>query len=466
MKISHRLALSMAALAVLSVFLLAGLIYNSNSNIFSRYIDRSISVQCQHWADSLATYYISQGSWDGVQSYLQSPSAMTSSGRHFRGGWGAGTNSQRFMMGEEIVVVDASHEVVGDSSGTRLGEKMSNTDLKNAYPLLLDNKYIGSVIFYNTGVNRLGELEVDFLHNMSRATLLAALLTLIIAILLAVFISNKISHPVSDLVRATNQLAEGHWQTRAEVRGDQELAVLADNFNLLAQKLEEAQNRRENMTADIIHELKTPLAILRGNLESLQSGALKPSEETYLSLQDEVIRLSKVVDDLDVLSRVESGRLALELTVCNLAQLLDALFPIINTLELQGKQFISTIADDLPSLYVDRNRILQVLINLLSNAMAYTPEGGTVSLRADKGEAGFVHIAISDSGKGIEQEDLEHIFDRFYRAERSRSRRLGGTGLGLAIAQGFVEAHQGKIWAESTPGQGSTFHLLLPAVTA
>ncbi|MGS0763195.1 HAMP domain-containing sensor histidine kinase [Syntrophomonas curvata] len=463
MKISHRLALSMAAMAVLSVFLLAGLIYNSTSNIFSRYIDRSISVQCQHWAGSLTAYYAARGSWDGLQSYLQSSTGdIAVPGHHFRGR-GLGMSSQRYLMGSEVVVVDASHQVVGDSNGTRLGRTLSSKDWQNAYPLLIDNMYIGSVIFFNAGVSRLGDLEVDFLHNMSRATLLAALLTLIIAILAAIFISHKISHPISDLVRATNQLAEGRWQTRAPVGGDQEFAVLADNFNLMAQKLEEAQNRRENMTADIIHELKTPLSILRGNLESLQSGALNPSEETYLSLQDEVIRLSKLVDDLEVLSRVESGRLALNLKACELPPLLDALFPIINTLELQGKNFSSEIADDVPALYVDKDRILQVLINLLSNAMAYTPEGGTIKLAAGKGEGGFVHIAISDSGKGIEEQDLEHIFDRFYRAERSRSRRLGGTGLGLAIARGFVEAHQGKIWAESTPGQGSTFHLLLPA---
>lgn len=217
------------------------------------------------------------------------------------------------------------------------------------------------------------------------------------------------------------------------------------------------------MTADIIHELKTPLSILRGNLESLQSGALVASEETFLSLQDEVIRLTKLVEDLEVLSRLESGRLALDLQPCEISELLDALFPIINTLELQGKIFKSEIADDLPPLYVDRGRTLQVLINLLSNAMSYTPEGGSITLQA-KEEEGFIHLSISDSGKGIEEQDLKHIFDRFYRADRSRSRRLGGTGLGLAIAQGFVEAQKGKIWAESTPGKGSTFHLLLPSV--
>jgi signal transduction histidine kinase len=299
---------------------------------------------------------------------------------------------------------------------------------------------------------------------MSRATLLAGLLTLIIAVILAIFISRKISQPISELALATNQLAEGNWSTRARVKGDQEIAILADNFNLMAQKLEEAQTRRENMTADIIHELKTPLSILRGNLESLQSGALEASEETFLSLQDEVIRLTKLVEDLEVLSRLESGNLALDLQPCEISGLIDALFPIINTLELQGKIFKSELTDDLPPLYVDRGRTLQVLINLLSNAMSYTPEGGSITLQAKKGVEGFVHLTICDSGKGIEEPDLQHIFDRFYRVDRSRSRRLGGTGLGLAIARGFVEAQQGKIWAESTPGKGSTFHLLLPTV--
>jgi len=455
----------MAAMAILSVLLLAGLIYNSTSNIFSRYIDRSVSVQCQHWANSLTAYYIAQGNWDGLQSYLQDPVDDNTPGHHYRAR-GLGLNPQRSLTGGEIVVTDADNRVVGDSSGTRLGNSLTDRDLKNAYPLMVEGSYIGSVAFFNTSANRLGELEIDFLHNMSRATFLAALLTLILALLLAVFISNKISQPIGNLVQATNNLAEGHWHTRAPVGGDQEFALLAENFNLMATKLEEAQNRRENVTADIIHELKTPLSILRGNLESLQSGALRPSEETYLSLQDEVIRLTKLVDDLDLLSRAESGRLSLNRGVWDISQLLDGLFPIINTLELQGKMFTSKTEVGLPSLYVDKDRILQVLINLLSNAMAYTPEGGTITFAACGGKDGFVHIAISDSGKGIGEQDLKHIFDRFYRAERSRSRRLGGTGLGLAIAQGFVQAHQGKIWAESTPGQGSTFHLLLPAAAA
>lgn len=463
MKISHRLTLTMAAVAILSVFLLAGLIYNSTGSIFSRYINRTITLQYQRWAEGLQSYYAEQGNWDNLQTYLQNPAGNVVSPGHRRGR-GPGVNAQRFMMGD-IVVVDANHMVIGNSSGTRLGEYMSDRELKNAYPLEVGNKYIGSVIFYETEMNRLGELEIDFLTNMSRATLLAALLTLIIAIILAIFISRKISHPISKLALATNQLAQGNWSTRAQVQGDQEIIVLADNFNSMAHKLEEAQTRRENMTADIIHELKTPLSILRGNLESLQSGALVVSEETFLSLQDEVIRLTKLVEDLEVLSRLENGNLALNLQPCEMSGLLDALFPIINTLELQGKVFKSEIADNLPPLYVDKGRTLQVLINLLSNAMYYTPEGGTIILQANKGKEGFVHLIISDSGKGIEEQDLKHIFDRFYRADRSRSRRLGGTGLGLAIARGFVEAQEGSIWAESTPGKGSTFHLLLPAVT-
>jgi signal transduction histidine kinase len=461
MKISHRLTLAMAALAVFSIFVLAGLIYDSTGNIFSRYINRSISVQHQRWAEGLESFYAEQGSWENLQVYLQNPAGNTNSPGHHRGR-GPGANAQRFMMGD-IVVVDANHQIIGDSSDTRLGKYVSDVELKNAYPLQVGNKYIGSVIFYETGMNRLGELEIDFLTNMSRATLLAGLLTLIIAVMLAIFISRKISQPISELALATNQLAEGNWSTRAKIKGDQEITVLADNFNLMAQKLEEAQTRRENMTADIIHELKTPLSILRGNLESLQSGALVASEETFLSLQDEVIRLTKLVEDLEVLSRLESGNLALNLQPCEISGLIDALFPIINTLELQGKIFKSELVDDLPPLYVDRNRTLQVLINLLSNAMSYTPEGGSITLQAKK-EEGFVHLTISDSGKGIEEQDLKHIFDRFYRADRSRSRRLGGTGLGLAIARGFVEAQEGKIWAESTPGKGSTFHLLLPTV--
>ncbi|MGR6837197.1 sensor histidine kinase [Syntrophomonas erecta] len=466
MKIKHRLALSMAGVGIISILITAAFMYGSTRDLFSQYLTRTASLQSQQLVDAVTDYYLANGTLEDIQSWLEENPMRPGHGRSTHGmhsGWNMrGPGYTHIMNNRTILIIDPNGQIVGDSTGRRLGESASRQELNQGYPITVDDHYACRVVFPGGQNMLLGNLEKDFLRSITVYSGTAAVISLLIALLLGFSISNKISRPVSSLALATNRLANGELNTRAEVNGDQEIVLLAQNFNLMAKKLEENRTLRENLTADIIHELKTPLAILRGNLESMQSRIIKPNEENLMSLQDEVIRLSKLVDDLELLTRLESGQLPLELKPHSLADLLDALFPIINTMELEGKHFIPQIPSDLPAIYIDRNRILQVLINLLTNAMNYTPTGGEISLMAESFDQEHIHIMIRDNGKGIEPDILPHIFDRFYRVEKSRSRKLGGMGLGLAIARGFVEAHQGKIWAESELGKGSTFHVLLP----
>lgn len=469
MRLSRRLSLSMALLALVSILLLSGLLYFSTRSLFSQYISGTQSLQSRNWVEFLQDYYRQNGSLEGVQDLLSRgvPSGNVASSRSLRGHHGTANGQHGHMLGNgrQVVVVDSSGQVVGDSSGTRLGMTLPPTEQRNALPIIVNGQTVGGVLFPGLESTRLGNLEVNFLKNLAGWSLLAGLLTLLLALGAGIFISKKITRPLSQLSEAADCLARGDVTSRAPVAGDEEIAHLAEAFNFMAEKLEETRIIRDNLTADIIHELKTPLAILRGNLESLQSGILPPSEETFISLQDEAIRLTKLVDDLAVLNRAESGRLPLQPVSCALEEILEGLAPLLLQVDLEEKDFHLQKAADLPRLWVDRERTLQVLINVLGNALAFTPPGGQIVLQAFP-EGKEVHLQIADSGPGIPGEDLPHVFDRFYRADKSRSRRLGGTGLGLAIARSFVQAQGGQIWAESTPGQGSVFHILLPAAGA
>lgn len=465
MRLSRRLSLSMALLALVSIILLSGLLYFSTRNLFSHYISSSQSLQSRTWVEFLQDYYQQTGSLDGVQDLLArgvpwvtGPSAGLT--RHHAAG--NGLHGRRGGNGRQVVVINARGQVVGDTTCIWLGKMLPPSEQSNALPLVVDGQTVGGVLFPGLESTRLGDLEINFLKNLAGWSLLAGLLTLLMALAAGVFISKKITRPLHQLSESADCLARGDVTSRAAVEGDEEIAHLAEAFNLMAEKLEETRLIRENLTADIIHELKTPLAILRGHLESLQSGVLPPSEETFISLQDEAIRLSKLVDDLAELNRAETGRLPLKPAPCSLEEILEGLTPLLMQIELEEKKFHLEVAEGLPRLWVDRERIIQVLINVLGNALAFTPPGGEIVLRAFP-EGKGLHLQVADSGPGINRDDLPHVFDRFYRADKSRSRRRGGTGLGLAIARSFVQAQGGQIWAESSPGQGSIFHIVLPA---
>lgn len=471
MKIPQRLALSMALIAVLSVLLAAGFIYGSTRTLFSQYLYQTASGQAQRWVAVVQDYYRQTGSLEGLQPFLfpsgDDPSAFMRPGAGSRRGWnsyGPGPGMRHAVENQGLLVVDARGRVVADAGGQQLDSVLTGPQVTGGLPVEVGGGIVARVILPGPANLALGDLEMRFLTSIARYSALAAVLAIAAALGLGYLLSRRISRPVIDLAGATNRLAEGDLNIRAQVYGDSEIAQLGKNFNLMAQKLQETRTIRENLTADLIHELKTPLAILRGNLESMQSGVVPPGEETLMSLQDEVIRLAKLVDDVELLSRAETGTLPLERGCYSVGELLDNLFPIIHALESEGKVFASDVPADLPDLLVDKHRMLQVMINLMTNAMAHTSPGGKIRLRALPGPDRCLLLTLQDEGQGIPPEKLPYIFDRFYRVDPSRSRTLGGTGLGLAIAKGIVEAHGGRIWAESQLGQGSTFHLLLPTV--
>lgn len=284
-----------------------------------------------------------------------------------------------------------------------------------------------------------------------------------VAIIVSVVASRQIVQPIDHLLQVTRRIAAGHYAERAPLIGDRELTRLAAQFNMMAEALERAEQRRVALIGDVAHELRTPLATIAGYVEGILDGVVETDEETWALVLDEVNRLRRLTDDLQQLSRVESRQITLASTSVDPAHLIEAAVTRL-TPQFTAKniELHVNIEQHLPPVWADSDRILQVLINLLGNALQYTPVGGRVVIGADSaGEA--IRFWVQDSGIGIAAEHLPHLFERFYRVDKSRTRATGGAGIGLTICKGLVEMHGGEIWATSAgPGCGATFYFTLP----
>jgi signal transduction histidine kinase len=260
-------------------------------------------------------------------------------------------------------------------------------------------------------------------------------------------------------------MERGDLAQRVPVRGGGELGELARAFNAMAEAVASNEQLRRHMVSDVAHELRTPLTNIRGHLEALCDGVLAPDRETFDSLLEEAGLLTRLVEDLQQLALAEAGQLRLEREPAQVEEIVGRTATAVQAQFTARELRLATdCSPGLPTVDIDAERIGQVLRNLLNNAAAYTPKGGRVAISARHSD-GYVEVSVADSGIGIAPEDLPYVFERFYRADRSRARATGGAGLGLAIAKQLVEAHGGRIWVESDLGQGTKFTFTLPAPT-
>jgi signal transduction histidine kinase len=300
------------------------------------------------------------------------------------------------------------------------------------------------------------------LAGINRALLLAAVVAGLAAVLLTVGLSRRILGPVSTLTAAARRMERGDLSQRVEVQSNDEIGELARAFNAMADGLTRLEDLRRSMVSDVAHELRTPLSNIRGYLEALQDGVVEPKREIIDSLHEEAMLLNRLVDDLQELALAEAGQLRLERQSVAPADLVNRAMEAARAQAAAGGITLQVdLPADLSLVDVDPQRIGQVLGNLLSNALTHTPPGGEVVVAAQARES-EVELSVSDTGEGILPEHLPYIFERFYRADKSRSRATGGTGLGLAIARQLVEAHGGRIEVESEVGRGTQFTFTLP----
>ena len=399
---------------------------------------------------TLETYYAENGSWDGVQTVLSTAQA------HGRG------MGQGGMMNQRFIVTNAQGEVVADSAGTAVGTSLTASELNAATTLESDGETVGYLVAQG-GMGYTQGDETYLVTRLNQAALIAGAVAGGLALILAVLLAMQLLRPVRDLTRAAKQMAQGDLSQRVPVKGKDELAELGRMFNFMAGSLQQAEESRKAMTADIAHELRTPLAVQRANLEALQDGIYPLSADNLQPVLEQNRMLTRLVDDLRTLALADAGQLTLERAPTDLSGLLQGVIerfqPQANG---QGVRLVLEMTKThLPLLDLDAIRVEQILTNLLSNGLRYTPQDGTIRVGV-QGQGPEVDVTVRDSGPGIPEESLPFVFERFYRADKARARAEGGSGLGLAIARQLARAHGGELSAANHPEGGAAFTLRLP----
>jgi histidine kinase len=319
------------------------------------------------------------------------------------------------------------------------------------------------------GMGRDTDLFASFRAAVSESLLLAASAATVAAVVVSLLVTRRVVAPVRQMMVASRRIAEGNYAERVQVRGApepdemDELDQLAVTFNQMADKLERTEAMRRQLIGDVAHELRTPLSTIKGSVEGLMDGVLEPTAANLHQIYREADRLERLVGDLQELSRVEAGAFELHRKAVEVEELVSsAAERLVGQFDEKGVRLEIDLAADLPTVLADPDRIGQVMLNLLGNALQYTPSGRQVEVRA-RHQDQLLEIEIRDEGIGIPAEHLPHVFTRFYRVDRSRSRAGGGSGIGLTIAKHLVEAHGGQIWASSPgSGKGSSFTFTLP----
>jgi two-component system OmpR family sensor kinase/two-component system sensor histidine kinase BaeS len=372
-------------------------------------------------------------------------------------GQGQGRGRSGFGSSDRLLLVGADGQVLADSQDSLVGERLTNTELSFGAPIEVAGRTVGTLIIPAAeGVHE--SQEAQFLGEVNNSLLWAGLVAGIVALVLGALLARQLTAPLRSLTDAAHGLAEGEV-TQVQVRSQDEIGELARAFNDMAQSLSQQETLRRNLMADIAHELRTPLTVMRGDLEALLDGVFEPSPQALASLQEETLLLSRLVDDLRALAQAEAGQLRLDREPTDLALLLQGVVEsFAHQAESQGQTLSLEASPNLPMVEADPQRVRQVVANLVSNALRHAPHSSKVVVSAWQQDSA-VQVSVADNGPGIAPADLPHVFDRFWQGGPGR---VEGSGLGLAIARELVRAHGGRIWVESAPGQGSTFHFTLP----
>lgn len=453
--LAFKLTLAFLFVGLVGAALMAFFFWQGTQRRFDQFIfdrDRSSTVGI------LAEYYQAHGGWQGVE--LGSQDFPPPPDRNW---------SKAPDIAAAIIVFDAQNRVVLTQGDIGAITRAMKSEMARAVPIEVNGAIVGKVVFAPHSRRPLPESpENRFRTDISRAIGYSALGAMAVALLLGIFLASTLTRPIRELTAATRSLARGDMDQKVEVQTKDEIGQLAESFNQMSADLARASRLRRKMTADIAHELRTPLSLILGYTESVSDGKLPATQETMDIMHDEAKRLSRLVDDLRVLSLADAGELSLDCYPTDPRSLLEQTLRK-RSPEAQQRELNIQIESepDLPLVNVDPDRLVQVLDNLVSNALRHTAAGGQVTLSAAvQDDQQSVVLQVSDTGDGIAVDDLPFVFDRFYRADQSRQRQGAESGLGLAIAKSIVESHGGSISVSSTVGRGATFTITLPVAAA
>ncbi|GEM_PF-385584 len=331
------------------------------------------------------------------------------------------------------------------------------------YDLMYNGKQAGYLTVGYYGPYALNDAELNLINNLNRTLFALGVALAGIAAVLVFLLSRYFTRPISEVVGATAKIANGEYgETIHTQPKTQELASLVESVNEMSETLRLRDEQKRRMTADIAHELRTPLSNLQSHAEAVMDGVWEPTPELFQSIHEEILRLTRIVAQLRELNELESEQLQLDIDSMDVAELFESIRSDFSVrFQSKGVLLLRALSDGPATLWCDRDRLKQCLVNLVSNALRATPQGGHVMLSCEQ-TSEQICIAVADTGIGMERKDLDQMFERFYRADPSRSKNTGGMGVGLAITKAIVEAHGGQISAQSAPHIGTTVTMAFP----
>ena len=441
MRLTSKISLILVVMVLVTGCLIGVLCIENINDALDEYLYETHEVMLNDWARTFVTYYTYNGNnWDGVET-LGHVAELKQSG---------------------VVLSNLNGRVLYHYDDAYIGRQVPQEIYSRGYILRVDNQVIGilypAALFSDTFM----QLEQNFVKSTMVAVVKGAFFTSLFAIIIGMALSIHIVHPVRELTRAAKRMAKGNFEEPLPIYSTDEIGDLSRSFNTMAQEIEHGIEMRKQMMADTSHELRTPLTVLASKLEfTLEQN--KPLEtEEIVVLYDEVIRLKGLVNELQDLSKLEAGHTVLDKTLIKFADYFED-FAVLLDAEAESRNMTLDVnLKEAPEYcYADPKRLKQIVLNLVNNAFRYTPEGGTVTIIAKEQNGDFL-FSVQDTGMGIAPEDVNKIFDRFYRTDRSRDRESGGSGLGLAITKALVDAHGGWIKVDSQLNEGTTFTIMLP----
>ncbi|MFC2058820.1 ATP-binding protein [Chloroflexota bacterium] len=448
--LQFRLLLTFVVVIAVAVGSIAFLASRAANDKIQRHEEQSSLLQSNRAQVLIESYYSKQRSWSGVQSLVEHTAAIS---------------------GRRIVLVDRKGMVVADSEQSLIGQQIDVGWGDRSMPIItggMMGQMPAGTLYFNPQIvpdsvsEAATESETSSTNSIGSYLVWASLIAGAVAIFLTFLLSRRILGPIAALTKAASRMGRGDLSQRVKVRSKDEVGMLASTFNTMANELMQAEESRRNLIADAAHELRTPLSNIRGYLEAFRDGVVEPRPDTINSIYEESLLMTRLIDDLQELALAEAGELKFNLQSIDPQEIIRRVASAIQP-RADAKKLIIAIdlLEKLPPIRADAERIGQVLRNLLANAIAYTPEGGRITIAATVKDD-RVEISVSDTGIGIPPQELPYIFERFHRADKSRSRATGGAGLGLTIAKRLVEAHEGTIQAQSEPGNGSSFLFTIP----
>lgn len=419
---------------------------------FDAYREENRQLAAQEFAVALSKIWEASGSWNVLRSIFASVAVITRDREviYERSAWGG------------FMVLDTEYTVVGCAERDMLGECQAEDPYFRAIierygiPIVADGVQVGTVVPLD--VAALNPLEEDFLLSIQRAALVAGAVALLAAAALALILVAQLSRPLRRLIVATARIGEGDLAHRVAIRTRDEVGRLGRAFNDMAAALEGSEKARQNLLTDVAHELRTPLSVVRGNLEGMLDGVFPLTPEGLVPVYDQTLHLAELVEDLRTLTLAEAGHLQLVREPTDVSELARAVVEAMRLTATEDRVKVELNAEPGLRADVDPRRIRQVLGNLLDNALRYSPSGGTITVTVARAGS-EITVSVRDEGPGVPAENLTSVFERFYQGDTSRTGE--GTGLGLAIARELVQAYGGRIWAENHGGAVFSFTLPL-----